>query len=309
VPPFNYVANVTVQGRDSTGPCRGDSRGTRESHAHPSYSERQTWASVAAAYDTYTSPLRPCHDDLKTIERAAHDWSSAHPGRAMRTLLLGATPDIAKLNWPLHLKLVAMDSSTAVIKAIWPGDVRGHRWATCGNWLSLPLRAGSCDMVVGDGALTASRYPDEWRAMAATLRDVLSDSGVLALRCFARMEHPETPDRVIQDLLGGKVGNINHFKFRLFIALQRSTDEGCPVRDAYRFLRSRVSDEALRSIPGWSEAAINGFELWRHADTVYTFPTLSEVRSVLGEFLRERKVWFPSYTLGDNCPTLLWTRS
>ena len=74
-----------------------------------------------------------------------------------------------------------------------------------------------------------------------------------------------------------------------------------------RFLQGRVTDEVLRSMPGSSEAAVNGFKLWQNADTVYTFPTLAEVRQVLGREFCEREVWFPSYALGHSCPTLLLT--
>jgi hypothetical protein len=268
-------------------------------------SERQTWAGIAAAYATYTSPLRPCLDDLQMVERAAHDWSRTNPNRPMRALLLGATPDIATLQWPAASTLVGLDSSLGVMNAIWPGNVPTRRWAACGNWLSMPLPHGSCDFVTGDGVLTGFRYPDGWRAAARAIRDVLSDRGVLVVRCFVRPEQPEEPDDVIANLLGNGISNINHFKFRLFLAMQRSTESGSAVRDIYRFLRSRVSDEGLRSMPGWSDAAVKGFELWRDADTVYTFPTLSEVRDALRKDFSERAVRFPSYALGNSCPTLL----
>jgi hypothetical protein len=226
----------------------------------------------------------------------------------MRTLLLGVTPDLATLNWPSGSRLVALDNSISVIKSIWPGDVWNRRWAVCGNWLSLALRQRSCDFIVGDGSLNAFRYPDEWRAVAVALREVLTDRGVLVIRCYVRPDEPEHAENVIRELLGRKIADINHFKFRLFLAMQRSTEGGSAVREIYRFLRSRVSDDVLRSMPGWSEAAVNGFELWRRADTVYTFPALSELRQVLRQDFCEREVWFPSYTLGSSCPTLLLAR-
>ena len=172
----------------------------------------------------------------------------------------------------------------------------------------MPLRQRSCDFVVGDGSLNAFRYPNGWRAAVAAIGAVLADRGALVIRCYVRPDEPEDPDNVIADLLGTGIADINHFKFRLFLAMQRSTEVGCAVREIYRFLRSRVSDDVLRSTADWSDAAVNGFELWRNADTVYTFPTLSEVREVLGRDFCERAVRFPSYALGNSCPTLLLTK-
>jgi hypothetical protein len=307
VPYLIESANITNRGALPVGPLDRRHRvdGERPSYIEKPSPERQTWAGIAAAYATYTSPLRPCRDDLEIVERAAHDWSRAHPDRLMRALLLGVTPDIAAFQWPPGSTLIGLDSSMPVIKAIWPGDVCAGRWATCSNWLSMPLRQRSCDFVTGDGSLNAFRYPDGWRAAAAAIRHVLTERGMLVIRCYVRPDEPEGPDDVIADLLGPGIADINHFKFRLFLAMQRSTDAGSAVREIYRFLRSRVSHDVLRSMPGWSEAAVNGFELWRNADTVYTFPTLSEVREVLGRDFCERAVRFPSYALGSSCPTLL----
>lgn len=303
--PNHLDPEAIAGGRPIAGPSV-DMEGTSDVGASPR--GRHTWAGVAEAYATYTSPLRPCRDDVEVVERAVWDWARAHPGQSMRALLLGATPDLATANWPAGATLVAVDSSMSVIKAIWPGDVCTRRWAACGNWLSLPLRDCSCDIVVGDGSLNAFRYPDGWRAAAAAIRDALSERGVLVIRCYVRPHRPEEPEDVIRDLVGPGIADINHFKFRLFLAMQGSIEAGAPVREIYRFLRCRVTDGALRSMPGWSPAAVEGFELWRNADTVYTFPTLSEVREVLGPFLCERGVSFPSYALGDCCPTLRLTR-
>jgi hypothetical protein len=269
---------------------------------------RETWGRVAEAYATYTSPLRPCREDIALVERAARDWERAHPDVPMRALLLGATPDVATAAWPSGSTRAAVDSSLAVIKAIWPGDVRGSRWVVCGNWVSMPRQQRSSEFVVGDGSLIAFRYPDGFRAAAAAIHDVLTDDGILVLRCYVRPDHCEDKEDVIRDLLGPGIRDINHFKFRLFLATQTSTEAGAPVREMYEFLRSRVSEDTLRSMPGWSRAAVDGFEMWKNADTVYTFPTLTELRDVLGQFFWERAIWYPTYPLGDCCPTLVLTR-
>lgn len=267
-----------------------------------------TWAGIATAYSTYTSPLRPCQEDVDVFARAAYDWRRSHPHGPMYTLLLGATPDIAVMTLPPDATLIGMDSSLEVIKAIWPGNVLARRGAVCGNWMSLPLRRHVCDFVIGDGSLNAFRYPDALRVAAAAIREALSDTGAFAIRCYVQSEAPESPTDVLDDLLDPGIVDINHFKFRLFLAMQTSVERGSPVRDIYRFVRSNVSEERLRTIPSWSRAAVDGFELWKDADTVYTFPTLSEMRTVLGQYFIENATWFPSYTLGSHCPTLLLSK-
>lgn len=268
---------------------------------------RETWSGIAQAYATYTSPLRPSQDDLEIVQRAVNEWRIERPDHPMSVISLGVTPDIAALHWPSGSKLLALDSSMTVIRALWPGNIRPRRWAACGNWLSIPCRQRSCDIVVGDGSLNAFRYPHGIRAALTAIRDVLAEHGTLIIRCYVRADQAETGEEVLNDLLGNRIRDINHFKFRLFVALQRSAETGSPVSDIYRFLRERISRDVLLSMPGWSQDAVNGIELWRDADTVYTFPTLAEFRAVFGELFCERSAEFPSYTLGENCPTLLLT--
>lgn len=307
MPSPNEFSAVTIRcqsvGTHAVAVC-----GEGEGHPDVYPPMRQTWAGIAAAYGTYTSPLRPAREDLEIVERAAGHWSRGHPNSAMRALLLGATPGIATLRWPTGATLLAVDSSLPVIQAIWPGNVRSRRLAACGSWLAMPIRSRSCDFVTGDGSFNALRYPEDWHTAAAAMHDVLRDGGMLVTRCYVRLDQPETPDDVIRELLGRGIRDINHFKFRLFVAMQRSVEAGAAVRDTYCFLRDHVSDDVLREMPGWSRAAVDGFSFWRDADTVYTFPTVSEINRVFTHYLRYRAACVPTYALGTSCPTLSFVR-
>jgi hypothetical protein len=268
----------------------------------------QMWSGIAAAYATYTSPFVPTDEDIHLTESAIERWHSEHRDVVINAALLGATPRLATMKWPDRSFLLGVDSSPDVINAIWPGNIAGLRGMACANWAALPLREGSCHIAVGDGSLIAFRYPDGFHEFARSVSRVLSDDGVLILRCYIQPEKQETVDQVFQALIEGRIGNVNQFKFCLFMALQPTAQEGVCVRDVYATWASRrIQEETLVKEFGWDRAAIRGMEMWRHSDTVYTFPKLAQMRSVLQRCFAEQTIVYPVYELGERCPTFVLT--
>jgi hypothetical protein len=53
---------------------------------------------------------------------------------------------------------------------------------------------------------------------------------------------------------------------------------------------------------GWEQHTIKTIELYRDQSSVHTFPTLNEVRTVLGETFDEAFLSIPAYHLGERCP-------
>jgi hypothetical protein len=264
------------------------------------------WVGLARAYAELRPPLRPSGEDIRFIEETVATYACGHPDDAIQALLLGVTPDIATMRWPASCSLMAIDNSGVMAKAVWPGDVPGKRWAVCGSWLVLPRRESSCDIVIGDGSMNCLRYPDECRAFARSVRAALKPEGILILRCYAQPEVQERPEQVFEDALRGEIPTFTQFKFRLLMAMQRSTREGIAVNGVYRFWAGRKAAESLLiSRTGWRKNEIDTMELYRDAVTVHTFPTLAESRAVLSEFFDETSVSFPSYYDGERCPRLV----
>jgi SAM-dependent methyltransferase len=237
------------------------------------------------------------------MEQAVADAASQHPATPLRALLLGMTPDIARMHWPPLAHLTAADSSLGMVKAVWPGNIAGRREAVCANWLSLPLKPSSCDVVLGDGSANCVPYPDGFRALRDSVHQVLREGGVFVLRCFTRPAPGEHPDDILSCLAGGGIPSFHHVKFRLLMAVQESTEAGVAVDDVYQWwARKQIDTVALCARTGWDRHSVEMMELYRGSNTVHTFPTLEEVHSVLDESFDEVSTSIPSYHLSERCP-------
>lgn len=266
------------------------------------------WASLARAYAQLGPPLRPSDEDIRFLERTVAEYARGQSGRAIQALLLGVTPDLAGMRWPAACRLLAVDSSFPMVRAVWPGDVPGRRRAVCGDWLAMPLRESSCDILVGDGSMNCVKYPEECRAFARSARAAVKPGGILILRCYAQPEVQDGPEKVLEDALGGKIPTFTQFKFRLLMAMQHSAREGIAVNEVYRFWARRKAVESLLvERTGWRRSEIDTIELYRGVATVHTFPTLAESRRALSEFFDEVTVSFPTYFDGERCPRLVMT--
>lgn len=264
------------------------------------------WGGVGRAYAALGPPLRPSSADIAYMESAAANWSASHPRRPLRALLLGVTPQIAQMHWPRGTALIAADNSMPMVRAVWPGDVARKRAVVCANWPRLPLRASSCDLVAGDGSFSCLRYPGGFQSLAAEVRRVLRDDGMLILRAYIQPRQQERAEDLVAELRRGALPSFHWFKFRLLMALQQSTGRGVPVDEVYRYWASLNIDEAaLSTQTGWDAPGIRMIELYRGTDTVHTFSTLAELREVLLEFFEEVAVQAPRGIMGDRRPILL----
>jgi SAM-dependent methyltransferase len=262
------------------------------------------WNIFADSFRALGPPLRPSAEDIRSMEEAASAWAAGHPGQPLHALLLGVTPEIAQMRWPDLASLMAVDSSMAMAKAVWPGNIPGRSWVVCGDWHALPRQERSCDFVVGDGSINCLSYPVDYRALAAVVHRVLRDDGLFVLRCYLRPALQETPEDVVARM--AEFPSFHHFKFSLLMAMQRSVSEGIPVDRVHQFWASlKLEEEALAARTGWERPAIRTIESYRGTNTVHTFPNLAELRATLLECFDEVSLTTPSYSMGERCPTLV----
>lgn len=273
-------------------------------HVEPEAQE--VWVSIARCYAAFGSPLVPCRDDIAAFERAVAVKARQDQGTAggVDALVLGVTPGITSMNWPPNSRITAVDMSSAVIEAMWPGDIPGCRKAVCAPWLSIPIEPKSCDVVVGDGSLNACRFPSEVRTLLRAVSHYLKDEGILSLRTFIRPLSPEPIASVFHAVTKGL--GVDGFKMRLWMAMQRCAEEGVAVRDAAQALREYNLDcQVMHEHLGWSLEAIEPFSTWPSSEAVYTFPSLSELRGSMAEFFDEVSISWPNYELGHCCPVIV----
>jgi SAM-dependent methyltransferase len=262
------------------------------------------WDNFARFYEALVSPLIPTREDLGFTEEAIENWAYSHPRDRLNALLLGATPGLAGMNWPEGSRLTAIDRSMEIAKIIWPGNIPGQRSMVCGDWFNLPLGRESCSVVLADCSINCVRYPDGFRDLMASVRRVLRDDGILVMRAFVQPDQQEDPESVFADRF--QCANFHHFKLRLMMAMQRSVEQGIPVNEVYRFWTSQCVDKELLSLrTGWERREIETIELHNGPNTIHTFPTIDELRSVLEEYFGEIRKCVPTYPGGNLCPTLV----
>jgi SAM-dependent methyltransferase len=262
------------------------------------------WRGFAGVYENLGPPLMPCGEDCRFIEQTISEWIACHPGEQLSALLLGVTPALVRISWPAESFLTAVDRSHSMIQSVWPGNIDSCRGAAQGDWLALPIRDGSLDMVLGDGSPIALRYSDGFRTLCRAIRTALRTGGVGALRVFVRPSVQEDPADVIADLPSN--ATFHQFKLRLLMALQPSPEEGAHLDRVHRhWTACNIDRTELERETGWRREEIDTIDRYRGLDDVYTFPTLQELLALLGEFFSDTSVLVPSYPMGECCPTLV----
>jgi hypothetical protein len=263
------------------------------------------WNKLAHDYQYLGPPLCPCNIDVRLAEQVLAGMRSAHADEALRVLLCGVTPELGRMTCPPDTRLLAVDHSEPMIRAVWPGDRPGERWAVRGNWFALPAAAHAQHVVLADGCFNAM-HPRDYHAYAAALHRALRPGGLLHTRIFVQPPRHEEAAEVLDALRAGTVASFHHFKLRLFMAVQQDTAEGLIVRDVYAaWAAAAIDSQALAARTGWPAGVVKTIAAYQDNPTRLSFPTLEQAQSTLREFFEEAAPILPGYELGERCPT--WT--
>jgi hypothetical protein len=267
---------------------------------------RTHWNSIARSWDLYSSPLRPCAEDVATFLRFAGAYSQTPPHAALAALVLGVTPEIATMSWPEGTVVTAVDRSREMIDAVWPGDIAGVRRAYCEDWFLLRRPEPPYDIVIGDGIINTLGYPGEMRRLLARLRMLARPGALVILRSFVRPGVPETVAALIEAAQVGEAGNFHAFKFRLAMALQSSPEEGVALDDVWRsWNRIETAVEGLASKCGWQPDVVRTIDLFRGKQVRLSFPTADELVATLEpEGISLLDLYIPGYEMGERCPIM-----
>ncbi len=223
-------------------------------------------------------------------------------------LLLGVTPEVASIAWEPPLRLVAVDKSEGMVKAVWPGDTQARR-ALVGDWLTLELPESPFDLALGDGIFSLFAFPVGYARLAAALGKALKPAGLLSVRLFCRPEPSESLDAIFDELFEGAIGNFNVFKWRLAMALQGDATRGVRLADIWSTFCERggsIGHVAERT--GWPEPVVATIEGYRNVEDRYSFSTEREVIESLAPAFELAEAWRPTYELGERCPHLSFRR-
>jgi SAM-dependent methyltransferase len=263
------------------------------------------WQRISRRWNLVGSPLRPIAEDQEQFTRLLELETSP----ALRGLILGVTPELRTLAWPVGSDLWAVDRSPDMIQAIWTGP---QDRAVNGNWLELPWPAEAFDRVLCDGGLHLLQFPGDQMELARSIARVLRTGGTFALRLFALPSAPQTVAQVLADLRDGRIANFHEFKLRMAMALQPDPRTGV--------ILSGVHDEILRACggdlahlvdqTGWPADVVGTLESYRDSPNVYHFLTEEESVATLTSQGALRLVGrgVGTYPWAVHCPILLFAK-
>lgn len=260
------------------------------------------WAAHAGQWSLIGSPLRPHPQDLAVAQRAVDRFAGESKWYA---LLLGVTRELACLRWPCGAALLAADLSAAMLEREWQAPEACASMAVRCRWQELPIADGSVSLVLADGSLSALPDVVSVRRVLGQVARVLRPDGAFVLRAYARPERPESPWRVLDDLQNGRISSMHAAKWRLAMALHGTVSSGVVLQRIWKAFRQAVPESrALAERTGWSIETIDTIDAYRGVESRYLFPTLTELRELMAPWFAEQECVFPSYEVGECCPTL-----
>ena len=263
------------------------------------------WESISKFWDMIGSPSRPIDEDLAGLRQQAFPHLESLSPNLGQVLMLGVTQEIALLPWPNNVRLLAIDRSPEMIDLVWPKTQVPIGKAVLGDWKAIPCPDNSCDVVVGDCCFTLLDYPNGYKTVLQEVSRVLKPQGLFSMRFFLRPTLSEEIETIFDELNAKAIGNIFVFRWRLAMALQKITEEGVPVNNIWqRWQQEVLNPEQLMETLGWPTEFLATINSYKNSSAVFTFPTLSEVRQIFSLYFDEISCHFPTYELGERCPTL-----
>jgi hypothetical protein len=195
------------------------------------------WQPHATRWSAHRPPFRPSAADVA--------FASSIVRTDDRVVLLGVTPEYAELGQ----SLVAVDSSPAMISAIWPGDTTHHR-VVLADWREFDMSCG--DIIIGDGVLMSTESPEV--VIAAMDRALRCGTREAALRVFVR------PERQIQF---SEIGDVStgEGRLRYLMMVAGFMDGRVRIADSERLYHA-LFQTALNTSGSGSEVVLN-FPTWK----------------------------------------------
>jgi hypothetical protein len=269
--------------------------------------ESSHWNAYAARWSLVGPPLRPSSEDVSYVKESVSRLLSPRL-QTDRALLLGVTPELARIEWRPPLPLLAVDRSEGMVRGVWPGDSELRR-ALVADWHELNDDAGTFGLVLGDGIFTLLDYPSGYQRLGQKLAQLVRIGGLLSVRLFCRPERAESVDDVFTALFARRIGNFHIFKWRLAMAMQGSETHGVQLSDIWNEFNARVPSHAqLAAEVAYPEREISTIDGYREVRDRYSYSTEAEAVAVLEPAFELVETWRPSYELGERCPHLTFRR-
>ena len=266
---------------------------------------RDHFSQIVPQWSHFGPPLRPWPDESAVVQLAA---SKLEPGA--QVVVLGLTPEIVACDWPIDVKLSAVDHSAAMIGQLWP-PAKGPANANVirADWRAMPIESGTIDLVAGDGCYVLQSWPDGYAALTREVCRVLRPGGRYIIRVFLRPDEAESLADIAHELEAGRIGSVHAIKLRLLAAVHGASGVGSRLDDVWQAWKEMPPLPcSLAGRRGWTAEEIVGIESYAGLEARYYLPTLTEFRHSLGASLQELECVCGRNELAERCPTLVLTR-
>lgn len=266
------------------------------------------WNDQAKQWKYITEPLKPSAIDISNLTRWIHRFYENNK-KPLTILLLGVTPEIVNIHWPKDTRLFTIDKNMAMITSILPRSTQSITpLPIVADWLNLPLKPSTFDVVMGDGCYNLLSFSD-YDHLTHAIKSLLKKNGVFIFRFFLRPELKESLETLQLEIANQRIDNFSAFKLRLLMALHDDLKGIClkTVWDCWNQHFKPLLITYKQQL-GWSDDTVNVIHNYKDLDIFYTFPTLAETKNHLRKYLNEQEIFKPSYTLGMNCQTLKFSK-
>ena len=248
------------------------------------------------AWSQLAPPLRPHPDVVAAVKNQIQN-------RYGRTLLLGVTPELANIT----SDIVAVDRNYSMVANVWPGNTLS-RSAIVGDWRNTNFAPASFSLCIGDGSLTALKFPTEVATLFRDLKHTLTGGGRIVCRVYLAPDSAETISSLQESVLSGSINNFHAFKMRLAMALAAHQPEPqiCVETILDTFNRMFKNRNELVRATGWSRAQIDTIDFYRGSSVVFNYPTRDQLLSVATKIYPNARL-APSgkYEMSERCPLLV----
>lgn len=258
---------------------------------------QRIWEHHAHAWEHVTPPLRPSRADISEYEFESR--SLIGEKKMPHVLLLGCTPEILLMQWPLDTHITCLEQSTKMVAAVYKkyepyvaDEV--HARVEIGNWLhaSIHFPVNHFDLVIGDGCytqFTAAGY----RGLSEELIRVMKPGATFLHRFFIKrpwaLRFSPSPEQVLETLRRPfQYRSFSQFKLQLLVSMQLDFAEGVRLGDVYdKWHQYQLNVPFNHIMPQhYSIRERNTIEHYRGSDKRYSFPNAekSALQAALAPF-------------------------
>jgi SAM-dependent methyltransferase len=250
-------------------------------------------------------PLTPAAEDIAWYEASAAECARSEGARPLRAVLLGVTPGIAAMTWPMGTILLAVDWANGMLQHVWPrAGFPEHTDVVRADWRELPIAAGTIDLVIGDGCYAALGSLAEARRLNREIGRVLKARGWYCMRAFCRSDRPSSPAELFEELESEPVENLDLFRWRLAMAVHGNSADGVELGKVWRIWQDHLRHSCFDA-RRWSADQRLNMARWEGVEARFLFPSLAELRELAGPEFDLMGCERPSYESAEHFPRLL----